>query len=163
MPTNQEKLDYIVAPEFKRDIFNGVSPQERGGRSDFIKEFMNFPVAWYGFNGQSQPADKRNTVTLAAVLGWLDTGLSVLNAGVQANSKKLDMVLAALAANPADSLKQSIHLQSGGTATVASVLADIQARPVGGTVAAAATIDLEALATLITANLTASLKAQINK
>lgn len=43
---------------------------------------LNHPVPWYGFDGKTQPAGKRNTVSLAAVIGWFDSGLNVISRGL---------------------------------------------------------------------------------
>ena len=59
------------------------------------ERILTHKVTWYGFDGKTQPAGKRNTVTLAAVIGWLDSGISQLINGqaailaaVKASSEK---------------------------------------------------------------------------
>lgn len=44
--------------------------------AELPRNIMNYPVPWYGYDGKAQPANARNTVTLAAVIGWLDSGIN---------------------------------------------------------------------------------------
>lgn len=48
---------------------------------DLPSRILNHPVTWYGTDGKVQPKGKRNTVSLAAVIGWLDTSLNTLITG----------------------------------------------------------------------------------
>lgn len=54
--------------------------------ADLPGAILNHPVPWWGFDGKTQPKGSRNTVTLAGVIGWFDTGLNTLMRGInQAN------------------------------------------------------------------------------
>ena len=87
-----------------QDKFNGIYDNTVGSQqNNFFKRaaeliapaVLNHPVRWYGFDGKTQPAGKRNTVTLAAVIGWLDSGINqilqnqaAILAAVKASSEK---------------------------------------------------------------------------
>lgn len=43
---------------------------------------LNHPVKWYGFDGKTQPEGARNTVSLAAFIGWIDSGIGSLSTGL---------------------------------------------------------------------------------
>lgn len=43
---------------------------------------LNHPVTWYGFDGKTQPKGSRNTVSLAAFIGWIDSGIGNLSRGL---------------------------------------------------------------------------------
>lgn len=51
------------------------------GLPGLAKTILNHPVTWYGFDGKPQPKGARNTVTLAGVIGWLDSALHQLITG----------------------------------------------------------------------------------
>ena len=87
-----------------QDKFNGIYDVTVGAKQNsFFKRaaeliapaVLNHKVTWYGFDGKAQPEGKRNTVTLAGVIGWLDSGISQLINGqaailaaVKASSEK---------------------------------------------------------------------------
>lgn len=56
---------------------------------------LHYQVAWYSYDGK-QPAQGRRTVSLATVIGWLDTGISRILNGVADVSAKLDGLTAAV-------------------------------------------------------------------
>ena len=45
---------------------------------DVPSAVLNQPVPWYGFDGKTQPEGARRTTTLAAFIGWIDSGLNTL-------------------------------------------------------------------------------------
>lgn len=73
MATNQQK-------------FNDLYWQICDGSSWFwgkvAETVMNYPVKWYGHNGKTQPEGARNTTSLSAFLGWVDSGFGNLSTGI---------------------------------------------------------------------------------
>lgn len=50
--------------------------------ADLPRNIFNYPLPWFGYDGKKQPEGKRNTVTLAAFVGWIDSGLASLSRGI---------------------------------------------------------------------------------
>ena len=80
------------------DYGKAIWSDKKDGLPGLPERILNHPVRWYGFDGKTQPAGKRNTVTLAAVIGWLDSGINQI----------LQNQAATLAAVKASSEKQGI-------------------------------------------------------
>lgn len=49
--------------------------------ADLPRSIMNYAVPWFGYDGKTQKTG-RNTVTLAAFLGWIDSGINNLSRGL---------------------------------------------------------------------------------
>ena len=63
------------------DYGKAIWSDKKAGLPGLPERILNHEVTWYGFDGKEQPAGKRNTVTLAAVIGWLDSGIHQLLTG----------------------------------------------------------------------------------
>lgn len=79
------------------------------------ERILNHKVTWYGFDGKTQPKGQRNTVTLAATIGWLDsalrqliTGQAAILAAVKASSAQQGIDPAKLEQMIQDAIKESI-------------------------------------------------------
>lgn len=116
--SNQNKFDKMY------DRIFGALPNlpHRGGRLADLKDMEDLPwrilahkVPWYGFDGKEQPQGQRNTVTLAATIGWLDsalrqliTGQAAILAAVKASSAQQGIDPAKLEQMIQDAIKESI-------------------------------------------------------
>lgn len=71
---------------------------DSGDIAELPRSIMNYPVPWYGYDGKAQPANGRNTVTLAAVVGWLDSGINGIFRAVGEVKAAVDGLTAAVKA-----------------------------------------------------------------
>lgn len=50
--------------------------------ADLPRNIFNYPLPWFGYDGKKQPESARNTITLAAFVGWIDAGVASLSRGI---------------------------------------------------------------------------------
>lgn len=96
--SNQKKFDEIYNRIF--GALPGVRHRDKRladekDMEDLPWRILSHKVPWYGFDGKAQPEGKRNTVSLSAAIGWLDSALyQIINgqaailAAVKASSEK---------------------------------------------------------------------------
>lgn len=53
-----------------------------GDIAELPRNIFNYPLPWFGYDGKKQPEGGRNTTTLAAFVGWIDSGLGSLSRGL---------------------------------------------------------------------------------
>lgn len=63
--------------------------------ADLPRSIMNYAVPWFGFDGKTQRSG-RNTVTLAAFLGWIDSGINNLSRGLGEIKGSIDALTVAV-------------------------------------------------------------------
>ena len=97
------------AAEHAANIWNDINMK-------LPERILNHKVTWYGFDGKTQPKGKRNTITIAGAIGWLDSALNQLLSGQAA----------ILAAVKATSQKQGID-----PAELEKLISDAVAKSVG--------------------------------
>lgn len=86
---NQEKLDYIVSPEFKAHILQGTDEVERNARAGLFWEFMNYGV---------RLGDSDQVTSLYLFLQWYGSGLHNVYAAILKNQATTDALLEAVTA-----------------------------------------------------------------
>lgn len=64
--------------------------------ADLPSAILNHAVPWYGFDGKTQPKGARNTVSLAAVIGWFDSGLNNISRGLGEIKGSIDALTVAV-------------------------------------------------------------------
>lgn len=63
--------------------------------ADLPRSIMNYAVPWFGYDGKTQKSG-RNTVTLAAFLGWIDSGINNLSRGLGEIKGSIDALTVAV-------------------------------------------------------------------
>lgn len=76
-----------------RDYGKAIWTDKKNGLPGIADAVMNHKVPWYGYDGKVQPPGGRNTVTLASVIGWLDSGITTISTQNRENGEKLDKLL----------------------------------------------------------------------
>lgn len=101
-----DKIIYMSGPDFKRDIWQGTTQEEKDARAAFVQnEVLAAGIDWYGYDGKIQTTGRKYT-SLAITAGFADTmaqGIKdaisgAVSAAVVANIPKA--VADAIAAHP---------------------------------------------------------------
>lgn len=107
MAQTPEELNLAQFKETYAQVTPGISgAKHEGGLHQMVRRSMeaaenvgakvlHHPVQWFGFDGKTQPEGGRQTITLAAMLGWFDSGIqqilqgnAAILAAVKAGSEK---------------------------------------------------------------------------
>ena len=100
--SNQKKFDEIHGRTLGgipgKAAREGVRVADDKDIADLPARILNQPVPWYGFDGKAQPKEGRTTTTLAAFLGWIDSGLNTLMRGIADTKASVDGLNAAVKA-----------------------------------------------------------------